>query len=121
MRSHVGLSVLHDRAPLFAKLRDGAIRNAYAVKISNKTAEPATFVLSIAGVPGAAMTVAEDGDRQERLTLDVPTDSIGTFRVLVFAPPGGPADGSRKLGFILRNSATGESTEVGSVFMGPAR
>ena len=35
-RSTVGLSVLHDRAPLFVRLPDGNLRNGYTVKIVNK-------------------------------------------------------------------------------------
>ena len=121
MRNQVSLAVLHDRAPLFVKLRDGAIRNAYAIKISNKTPVPASFTLAIAGVPGARMTVAEDGDRQPTLSLNVPIDAIGTFRVLVYGLPAQLLDGSQKLSFTLRNTATGETAEVASVFMGPAR
>ena len=113
--------MLHDRAPLFVKLRDGAIRNAYAIKISNKTAEPASFTLAIAGVPGAVMTVADDGDRQPTLNLTVPTDAIGTFRVLVYGLPAQLVDGAQTLNFTLRNTTTGETAEVASVFMGPAR
>ena len=36
MRSSIGLSVLHDRAPLFVRLPDGDLRNGYTVKIVNK-------------------------------------------------------------------------------------
>ena len=36
MRATLGLSVLHDRAPLFVRLPDGDLRNGYTVKIVNK-------------------------------------------------------------------------------------
>ena len=39
-RSSVGLSVLHDRAPLFVRLPDGSLRNGYTVKIANKGPTP---------------------------------------------------------------------------------
>ncbi|MCC6719693.1 MAG: cytochrome c oxidase accessory protein CcoG [Acetobacteraceae bacterium] len=127
MRSLIGLSVQHDRAPLFVKVRDGSIRNAYAVKVSNKTSEPARFTLALAdlpgaGLPGAGMVLADDTEhRTSELVLAVAADSIGTFRVLVYGHPAGQADGSQKLGFTLRNMATGEATAVASVFMGPVR
>jgi cytochrome c oxidase accessory protein FixG len=35
-RASIGLSVLHDRAPLFVPLADGSLRNGYTVKIVNK-------------------------------------------------------------------------------------
>ncbi|MEO5736954.1 MAG: cytochrome c oxidase accessory protein CcoG, partial [Variovorax sp.] len=125
MRNQVSLSVLHDRASLFVKVRDGSVRNAYAVKISNKTADPTTFALAIAGLPGAGtqgvgMAIADDTDhRQETLSLDVPRDSIGTFRVLVFGQPAKLAEGSQKVVFSVRNTTTGETIDVSSVFMGP--
>jgi len=120
LRSHTHLSVLHDRAPLFVKVRDGSVRNAYEVKIANKTAAPVRYSLAIAGVPGAMMALADDSDaRQESLTVEVPGDRIGSFRVLVYGLPQKLVDGSTPLEFTLRSHATGETAEVGSVFMGP--
>ena len=122
MRPLIGLSVQRDRAPLFVTVRDGSIRNAYAVKVSNKTPDAARFGLSIGGLPGASMVLADDtGHRMATLALDVAGGSIGTFRVLVFGRPAALAEGSRKLAFTLRNAATGENTEVASVFLGPVR
>ncbi len=122
MRNHVGLAVLHDRAPLFVKVRDGSIRNAYTVKISNKTAVPASFALTMEGVPGANMALADDTDqRLPALELNVARDAIGTFRVLVYGAPTRLVDGSQSLAFTLRNTTTGETKRVSSVFMGPAR
>jgi polyferredoxin len=112
MRSHVNLSVLHDRAPLFVKVRDGSIRNAYTLKVSNKTDMPASFSLVLGGLAGGAMALSDEAENR---------DAIGTFRVLVYGTPTRLADGSQKVGFTLRNTATGESTEVSSVFMGPAK
>jgi cytochrome c oxidase accessory protein FixG len=119
-RSLVDLSVQHDRAPLFVKMRDGSLRNAYTVKISNKTQETADFALSLAGLDGAGMTVAEEGEaRQPSLTLTVEPDSVASFRVLVVGQPTRLADGSQNLDFILRNTTTSEQTVYHSVFMGP--
>ena len=49
-RSSIGLSVLHDRAPLFVRLPDGNLRNGYTVKIVNKSRAPALFELSTEGL-----------------------------------------------------------------------
>ena len=35
-RHNEGVSVLHDRNPLFVRLSDGSLRNAYTVRILNK-------------------------------------------------------------------------------------
>ncbi|MCW3476763.1 cytochrome c oxidase accessory protein CcoG [Limobrevibacterium gyesilva] len=119
-RAHIELSVQHDRAPLFVKVRDGALRNGYTVKIVNKTHEAADFALSLQGLEAAGMAVAEENDaRMPILTLTAEADSVGTFRVLVFGQPARLVDGSQDITFTLRNAATGEQTSYRSVFMGP--
>lgn len=68
------------------------------------------------------MALSDEVDhRAPALSLEVPRDAIGTFRVLVYGMPARLADGSMKVSFTLRNTATGESTEVSSVFMGPPK
>ena len=120
MRAHVHLSVQHDRAPLFVQARDGTIRNAYTIKISNQTLEDTDFTLDIAGLADASLEVAElSADRVTRLRLPVPADSIGTFRVLVFGHPEPTAGGSQDIDFFLRSQRTGETDRYHSVFMGP--
>jgi cytochrome c oxidase accessory protein FixG len=120
MRSHIDLSVQHDRAPLFVKMRDGSLRNGYTVKIANKTTAPAAYELSIEGMPGAGMAVAEEGESHaSRLTLNVPADSVGTFRVLVFGQPARLANGSQQVDFAMRDVATGEQAVYRSIFLGP--
>ena len=119
-RAQIGLAVQHDRAPLFVTVRDGGLRNAYTVKISNKTHEATDFTIGLAGVDGAAMAVAEEGDgRMPLLTLTVEPDSVGTYRVLVFGRPTKLVEGAQDMIFTARNTRTGETTSYTSVFMGP--
>jgi len=119
-RARLDLTVAHDRAPLFVPLRDGGIRNGYTLKISNKSQTPAEFELSLSGLPGGAMELAEQSEtRAPSQRLAVGPDSIGTFRLLVFGRPTALVDGSQKLQFLLRNVATGEATTYTSVFLGP--
>jgi cytochrome c oxidase accessory protein FixG len=120
LRAQVTLSVQHDRAPLFVRTRDGALRNAYTLKIANKTQEPTDFTLAVAGLEDATMAVAEHGDgRGAVLTLPVPADDVGTFRLLLFGRPAHLDEGSQRVDFALRNTRTGERTVYHSVFMGP--
>ncbi len=120
-RSTLGLSVQRDRAPLFVLLGDGALRNGYTVKIANKTPLPATFTLRLDGLAGAELSVAEDQAKPAPLlTLPVPADRIGTFRILVTARPSGLRDGTQNVAFIARAAASGEQATYKSVFIGPA-
>ena len=113
------LSVQHDRAPLFVTLRDGTLRNAYTVKIANKTQRDAMFTLAVRGLEESGVALAEGGVPGAGLTLPVPADSIGTFRVLVSGRPAHLHDGEEEVHFTLRNTATGERTTDESVFLGP--
>ncbi len=119
-RSSVGLSVLHDRAPLFVRLPDGSLRNGYTVKIANKGQTQMLFELNTSGLQGAILAEADEGlGPADRLGLPVKADSVGTYRVLVSGRPGALVDGSQQIDFMLRNTQTGEQTVYHSVFMGP--
>jgi len=120
IRPGIGLSVQHDRAPLFVRLADGDFRNGYTVKIVNKARTPAKFVLTTPGLARAALTEAERTQTAaSQLELPVEADSVGTFRVFVTGRPAGSADGSEPVDFHLLDTATGEQTSYHSVFMSP--
>ena len=120
LRPGIGLSVQHDRAPLFVRLANGDLRNGYTVKIVNKAWTPANFVLTTPGLARAALTEAERTQTAaSQLELVVEADSVGTFRVFVTGQPAGATDGSQPVDFHLRNTATGEQTVYHSVFMSP--
>jgi cytochrome c oxidase accessory protein FixG len=122
LRPGQGLSVQHDRAPLFVMLADGEIRNGYTVKIVNKSPNRAVFQISTQGLFGAALTEANESlGPATTLGLPVAGDSVGTFRVMVAGQPTGLVDGSQPIDFSLRDAMTGETTIYHSVFMGPAR
>jgi cytochrome c oxidase accessory protein FixG len=119
-RGHLELALQHDRAPLFVRLHDGSIRNAYTVKIANKTPAPARVVLTLGGLAAGTMQLAEQAAPPTgSLELPVDADSIGTFRLLVFGRPPASPDGNQAIDFTARNAATGEETVTTSVFMGP--
>ena len=120
MRPGMGLSVQHDRAPLFVRLADGNLRNGYTIKIVNKAQAQVTFELSTENLPGAILAEADEGlGPALRLGLPVRADSVGTFRVLVSGQPTQLTDGSAPITFLLRDTLTGEQTVYHSVFMGP--
>ena len=119
-RSGLGISVLHDRAPLFVRLANGDLRNGYTVKIVNKANTQALFELSVQGLPGAVLTEADEGlGPAAQLGLPVNADSVGTFRVMVAGQPAALQDGEQAINFMLSNTLTGEHTVYRSLFMGP--
>lgn len=118
-RPTIELSVIHDRAPLFVRVADGSYRNGYAVKIVNKTQRDTRFEVTLAGLPGIAMALAEGAAPTEGpLKLDVAAGAVGTFRILVNGKPGRMGEGSLPIDFVLRDTATGETTIYRASFMG---
>jgi polyferredoxin len=106
---------------VFVRISDGSLRNGYTVKIANKTREPADFTLSVRGLPGAVLSLSEETTATEpTLTLPVPADDIGTWRVLVRGRPAALSDGSQPVEFVAHNLRTGETAVYHSVFLGPA-
>jgi cytochrome c oxidase accessory protein FixG len=86
-RQTYDVSVLHERAPVYAELSGNRLRNGYTVKILNKTRQEGHFRLTVSGVANATVTViGGEGEDLPAVDLSVPADSVGTFRLFVTAP-----------------------------------
>ena len=57
-RNHMGLSVLHVRAPMYTLAR-GDVRNGYTLRFANKLSEPHKFALDVSGVKDATVKSEE--------------------------------------------------------------
>lgn len=118
-RHIITLEAERDRAPLFVMLRDGSVRNGYTIKVVNKTIRDSRMQLRLEGVAGAMMAVAKSGvPPADTVSLPVAPDAVGTYRVLVIAPPNAVA-GLKPLDFRLRDPKTGEEAVFHSTFLGP--
>jgi len=81
VRTRGSISVEHDRSPLAVMLSDGSVRNAYTVKLLNKSAAAHAFVLTaegadatlaiVGGEAGSPVTVAAGSSESVRVTLTV--------------------------------------------------
>jgi len=77
--TNASLSVQHDRDPLAIRLSDGSVRNAYTVKILNKSSTAHSYRLSVSGIEArmtivgnesqAPILVEPDGSESVRVTL----------------------------------------------------
>jgi cytochrome c oxidase accessory protein FixG len=85
-RGTIGLSVLHDRAPLFVTLSDGGVRNGYTLKIASKAHEERTLTLRLEGLDGAVMWTPVDEQRVREMKVTVPPDAVRDLRVFVARP-----------------------------------
>ena len=85
------IAVLHDRDPLAVTLSDGAVRNAYTVKLLNKAQVAHHYTLAVQGIDanmtivgkddGTPITVEPDGSESLRVTLTManPKDADVVF------------------------------------------
>jgi len=109
-RTRVDIAANADRNPQFVRLSDGAIRNAYLVKLRNMESRPRVMTVSIEGLPGAVMwRESETRDQARRaIRLAVPADQVLKERLYVVAP----AAGAAREDFIFTVAAEGEATET---------
>jgi cytochrome c oxidase accessory protein FixG len=109
-RSHLEISVRHDRNPLFVTLSDGSIRNAYAVHLLNKRHNISSIALAVERLPAAEVhTVGQDTVVPGMPLIPVGPDQGREVRVLVTIPPRMQIDRSTPLTFRLTDVATGET------------
>ncbi len=83
-RSSEGISVIHDRNPMFVRLSDGALRNAYTVRILNKSLEGRSFILTVEGLTDLDLKVVGDTVTTGRMAIiAVGPDQTHELRALV--------------------------------------
>ena len=84
-RTALDLNVIRDRNPLYVRLSNGQVRNAYTLKIMNRSPEPVSLVLRADGIPGAELRVAGHTPPED-LSVTVQPDEIRSVRLTVTAP-----------------------------------
>ncbi|MBV8979003.1 MAG: cytochrome c oxidase accessory protein CcoG [Alphaproteobacteria bacterium] len=114
-RHTIELDVLRDRNPDFVTLADGAVRNAYTLKLMNRADETRVFSLSLSGVRTRAVTVIGLGPVAPPVRLTVAADKVRSLRVLVTVARGGLTAPSQPIAFALSTGA--ERRETASVFV----
>jgi cytochrome c oxidase accessory protein FixG len=122
LRTTVSLAALAERAPPFVLLSDGSIRNAYTLKLIDKTREPSRFTLAIDGLPQARVLVQDVpvSDDGQPVLVSVP-DGVGTFRALVTAPPSATRAANTSIRFRLLDERGQAVASADSAFLAPAR
>ncbi len=91
-RERLEISAQQDRNPIFVRLSDGAIRNAYTVKLRNMQARPRPMEVGLTGLPGGRMWT-DAGSRETAaatVRTTVPADSVAKLRIFLTLPSGGP-------------------------------
>ena len=92
-RTRLDISAQQDRNPIFVRLSDGAIRNAYTVKLRNMETRRRDVEVRVAGLPGAKIWT-DAGSREkasDAVRVAVAADSVTKLRLFLILPAAGPA------------------------------
>jgi cytochrome c oxidase accessory protein FixG len=117
-RSHIEISVRHDRNPLFVTLSDGSIRNAHTVHLLNKRHDIGQVMLAVEGLPAAEVhMVGQDTAIAGMPLIPVGPDQGREVRVLVTIPPAAQVGRSTPLTFRATDTATGETVTATDHFI----
>jgi len=85
-RPLIDVHALRDRNPTFVRLHDGAIRNAYTLKITNRSFEPMPVEVRFNGMSGARVKAPGEA-AGDVLRVTVPANQVQAVRVFVTAEP----------------------------------
>jgi len=119
-RRHMGLSVLHVRAPMFTTARDGAVRNGYTLRFSNKSNETHKFAIEISGIKDAVAKSEETDTLPDgRLMVSVDPDSTQEIELYVTAPLSSATNAGAPITMKATDLQDGETVSVGDHFFGP--
>jgi len=91
-RTRLDISAQQDRNPIFVRLSDGAIRNAYTVKLRNMETRRRDVEVRVAGLPGAKIWT-DAGSRakaSDAVRAAVAADSVTKLRLFLILPAAGP-------------------------------
>lgn len=119
-RAGAGISLIHDRTPLFVLLSDGSVRNAYTVRLTNKRPDLRPFALTVDGLSGAkieVVNVTATSDWRPVVTVD--PDTTREVRVLVTAPKGALREKSETITIRASDLFAGEIVVAKEHFFGP--
>ncbi|HVI87266.1 MAG TPA: FixG Ig-like domain-containing protein, partial [Dongiaceae bacterium] len=116
-RSTVDVTVQADRAPLFVRLSNGDIQNAYSLKVLNKRRDAARYRLDVNGIDGLQVKlIGEDAN-----TVEVAGDTVGTFRMLLRSPRSTVPGKSSAITVNVTNIETGEKSHHAAIFSSPGK
>lgn len=115
MRSDLEVALIQERSPLYVRLSDGSIRNAYELKILNKQELDRRFALEIAGNPNARIeTLDASGDGA---SLAVAGGRHVSRKIFVTLPAG--STDADDMTLIMRDASTGAEVRRDVVFALP--
>ncbi len=116
-RATVNLSITRDRTPPYVKLSDGAIRNAYTLKVVNRDNIERSFRITIDGIETADVTAIGEDFSGENDIIMAGGDGARTLRLFVTMPPDAVTTSSMPLVFSATDVVSGETAVKNTTFL----
>ena len=114
------VSAIHDRNPVFVRLSDGAVRNAFTMRVLNMSLETRTFELTVEGLADAHLDiVGNTATSGGRTLVVVGPDQTRELRALVTTYQHLPPFASIPLTFRIVDTDNGAQASVTDNFRGP--
>ncbi len=119
-RDSEGISIIHDRNPMFVRLSDGALRNGYTIRIVNKQLKYRDFIVAVDGLPSTLVDFVGLPPRADgRQLVSVGPDQTKEVRVVVTDYSATPPAPSTSILFRLIDIDSNETAEMRDHFFGP--
>ncbi|UTD29816.1 cytochrome c oxidase accessory protein CcoG [Bradyrhizobium sp. WD16] len=119
-RHLLDVNVLHDRNPVAVRLSDGAVRNAYTVRLLNKHSTERTVTVGVDGIPGLKVhVIGNDSNGSDRPSVVIGKDQTEELRVLLTAEPDIRLDASSPVIFRITDVGSGEIATARDNFVTP--
>ena len=115
-RRTIDLDVLRDRNPNYVTLSNGDVRNAYTLKLMNRSTRERDFYLSVEDVRSSAVNVIGLGKVSLPVKLSVGADKVRSVRVLVTISAQDVKAGEQPITFALSDAAHSETRTVNTIF-----
>ncbi|MCW5689685.1 MAG: cytochrome c oxidase accessory protein CcoG [Pseudolabrys sp.] len=121
-RDSEGISVIHDRNPMYVRLSDGSLRNGYTIRIVNKQLKSRDFIVAVEGLPSSLVDFVGLPPRADgRQLVSVGPDQTKEVRILVTDYSDTPPAASTTVLFSLIDAETGAVAQMRDHFFGPQR
>ncbi len=119
-RDNEGISVIHDRNPMYVQMSDGALRNAYTIRIVNKELKSRDFIVSVDGLPSSLVDFIGLPPRADgRQLVTVGPDQTKEVRVMVTDYSNTAPAPSTTVLFSLIDIDSGAVAQMRDHFFGP--
>ncbi len=106
-RNTLSLNVIRDRSPAYVVLSDGAVRNAYTLKLANMQTDTLDLKIQLSADSSFALRDSSGAPAPtDGLSIRLTQDAVTPIRLYVVAPRGVPA-GQTHVTFIATNPKTG--------------